>query len=68
MRLLDRYAQFHSVLRDVEIQASDHPMFRCDGCELAYPIAYQWLTDHLRFCAWCKPRAAKRSDALELAR
>lgn len=55
-----------SVLRDVESPASEHPMFRCDGCEHAYPIEYQWLTAHLRFCAWCRPVGAVRSDALEL--
>ena len=43
------------------------PQFRCEGCEDIYPLDYQWLTLTQRFCPWCKPATAKRSDALELA-
>ena len=55
------------VLRDIEVKCSERPRFRCDACELAWPILYQWITANQRFCAWCKPTHAHRTESLELA-
>ena len=55
-----------SVLIDIEF-CTERPLFRCDVCEHAWPIAHQWRTDDQRFCPWHRPSDAIRSDALELA-
>ena len=65
LNLFDGVSRGH--VRELDAQSSERPLFRCDSCEGIWPIAYQWLTDHYRFCAWCKPANAVRSDALELA-
>ena len=49
-------------------ECDDLPTFRCEGrCEGAYPMSHQFLTADQRFCPWCKPSHAVRSDLLELA-
>lgn len=42
------------------------PDFRCDGCELIYEITRQWKTPDHRWCPWCKPAKAHRSDEPDL--
>ena len=64
-RMLNIYGDF--VPRREFVDTGGRPQFRCHGCEDIYTLEYQWLTADQRFCVWCRPSHAKRSDALELA-